>query len=167
MIDGALTITGIPINPELRPLSQIGMHIRQRSHLPRHTRPTQASRRRHCQSGRNALLRRLPWRSQRDILRRRESPNRPRYRPRHRNSERVPRRSDRARQAGHGVQRPRHRDREARQVQRLQRHQDLLRPRRQLALPLRAQRAPLCEKQGGGDREAGHDLYDRADDQSG
>jgi len=47
---GSLTGIGIPIHPKLCPLSKILMHISQRSHMPWHTRPTQASRWRHSQS---------------------------------------------------------------------------------------------------------------------
>ena len=153
----------LPVPPRLQGLPQVGLHERQRGHLPRHPGRPSPRGRRHRQHRRHGLHPRRPRRHRRDLPRRRRrrgvAPAR-RAHPRG-DDARHPRGPPRARDQRH---RPRHR--ELRQALRLRRRARLHRPRHRPRVPLRAHRPALRRGAPLRDRHrAGHDVHDRADAQ--
>lgn len=77
-LSGELTITVLSLPPELRPLPQISVHFSQRSHLPWYPRSVCSERRGYREYRCHAIPRRLPRRSERDLLHWRQGKGGPR-----------------------------------------------------------------------------------------
>lgn len=154
--------TVIPFTSELRTLPKVSLYLRQRSYMSWYTGSARSRRWGYLESRRYIIPWRLPRGSKRDILRRPQSAGGPGQCAFGGNNQGMPRSSNTTRQAWDALSRPGYGNRETCQVEGLQRHQDILRPRHQSTVPLCAERTALRKEQGDRDCETGNVLYDRA-----
>lgn len=158
----SLTFLVLPFPVELQPLPQVPLHFPQRDCLPRHSRQTRSLGRRHHQPRHFPVPRRLPRRSQRNVLRWRQSKSQQRCRPACRNDPRMPRSSNCARQTWMPYSRFRSCDRETRKVEGFECRGYLGRSRDQHRVPSSAVDSSLQQEQGDWNVQTGYDIHYRA-----